>query len=104
MSTRDTSFNKTLYPVTDRREEVRLCRTGCCWKRHQQTSPLKQLKRFNTVRLVCRLLGDRGSVTVPRERVWRDDGQEEALWLAGPDSGQIRPHGQRLLRVRKHHI
>lgn len=43
--------------------------------------------------------GDWESVAVQRERVWRDDGQEEALWLAGPDSGPVRPHGQRLLGV-----
>lgn len=53
--------------------------------------------------LVCCILGDWRSLTVQRERVWSDDGQEEALWLAGPDFGQIRPHGQWLLCVRNHH-
>lgn len=54
--------------------------------------------------LVCCILGDWCTVTVQRERVWRDDGQKEALWLAGPDFSQIRPHGQWLLCVRNHHI
>lgn len=46
------------------------------------------------------ILGEWRTVAVPRERVWCDDGQEEALWLAGPDFGAIRPHGQWLLCVR----
>lgn len=43
--------------------------------------------------------GDWRPAAVQREGVWRDDGQEEALRLAGPDLGQICPHGERLLSV-----
>ena len=50
------------------------------------------------------VLGYRGSVTVQRERGRCDDRQEEAVWLAGPDFGQIRSHGQWLLCVRNRHI
>lgn len=49
--------------------------------------------------LDCCLSGDWCTVTVQGERVWCDDGQKEALWLAGPDFSQIRPHGQWLLCV-----
>lgn len=43
--------------------------------------------------------GDRRPAAVQGTGVWRDDGQEEALWLARPGPGQIRLHGERLLSV-----
>lgn len=51
-------------------------------------------------RLFRCVLGDWRTLTDQRERVRCDDGQEEALRLARPGLGQIRPHGQWLHCVR----
>lgn len=113
------------------RRVVRLCwsastcecvcvKTGCYWKSVQMivpekiTGPTGQINTISlrmsgffvlilTVCASCCLLGDWRSVTDQRQRVRCDDGQEEALWVAGLDFGAIRPHGQRLFCVRNHH-
>ena len=48
---------------------------------------------------LCSHAGNRGPATEPWPRVGGDHGQEEALWLAGPDDSAICAHGQRLYRV-----
>lgn len=70
------------------------------------TTPLKMSEFFVLILTVCAsccLLGDWRPVADQRQRVRSDDGQEEALWVAGLDFGAIRPHGQRLFCVRNHH-
>ena len=49
--------------------------------------------------LACPRTGNRRPAAEPWPRVGGDHRQEEALWLAGPDDPQIRPHGQRVHRV-----
>lgn len=43
--------------------------------------------------MFCCILGNRGSAPVQRKRVRSDNGQKEALWMAGSDFGQICVHG-----------
>lgn len=43
--------------------------------------------------------GDRRPAAEPRPRVGGDHGQEEALWLVGPDDSALRSHGQRVYCV-----